>query len=67
MRLSKNLNAALAPMREKRAELLAKPDYVWDVLAEGRDRARARAGRTMEKVRRKMKIDYRATRKKKKK
>jgi tryptophanyl-tRNA synthetase len=67
MMLVANLNAALAPMRQKRAELLAKPDYVWDVLADGRDRASARAQRTMEKVRRKMKIDYRTAGKNKKK
>ncbi len=59
MRLSKNLNAALAPIRRKRNELLAKPDYVWDVLATGRDRARQRAGNVMEKVRDAMKMDYR--------
>ncbi len=58
-RLTKNLNAALRPIRDKRTELLQKPDYVWDVLKDGRDRARERAGAVMDKVRAAMKTDYR--------
>ncbi len=57
--LSKNLNAALAPMREKRADLLQKPDYVWDVLDDGAGRARSRAQEVMGKVRDAMKTNYR--------
>jgi tryptophanyl-tRNA synthetase len=64
--LSRNLNAALAPIREKRAELVQKPDYIWDVLATGRDRATARARTVMEKVRLAMKTDYRYRKPKKK-
>ena len=59
MLLSGRLNARLAPVRQKRIELLNTPDYVWDVLATGRDRARARAASVMEKVRAAMKMDYR--------
>ncbi len=59
MRLAKNLNTALEPIRDKRAELVAKPDYVWDVLRMGADRARQRAQSVMDKVRRAMKTDYR--------
>jgi len=36
-----NLNAHLAPFREKRAQLAAQPNLVWDVLNEGACRARA--------------------------
>ena len=47
-----NLNAALEPFRQKRAELLARPtDVVRDVLHAGDQRARAVAEETMEKVR----------------
>jgi len=64
MHLSKNVNEALAPIRQKRSELVAKPDFVWDILATGRDRARQRAGNVMEKVRAAMKMDYRKAKKK---
>jgi tryptophanyl-tRNA synthetase len=47
-----NLNAALEPFRQKRAELVAsKTDVVRDVLHSGDGRARAVAEETMEKVR----------------
>jgi tryptophanyl-tRNA synthetase len=48
---ARNLNAALAPFRERRAELSRDPDYVFDVLNEGGKRARAIAQVTMEEVR----------------
>ena len=59
MKLNKNLNDALKPIRDKRVELLKKPDYVWDVLATGGEQARQRASNMMEKVRSAMKISYR--------
>jgi len=59
LRLSTNLNAALAPIRERRADFVKKPDYVWDVLRDGSQRARARAQGVMEKVRQAMKMSYR--------
>ena len=47
-----NMNAALEPFRQKRAELLARPsDVVRDVLHAGDEKARAVAEETMEKVR----------------
>ena len=47
-----NLNAALEPFRQKRAELVARPsDVVREVLHAGDQRARAVAEETMEKVR----------------
>lgn len=58
-RLAENINRALAPIREKRADLVKQPDYVWDVLNKGKDKARLRAGGVMEKVRTAMKINYR--------
>ena len=58
-RLSKNLNEALAPIRQKRTELLGKQDFVWDILDDGATRARKRAGEIMEKVRDAMKTNYR--------
>jgi tryptophanyl-tRNA synthetase len=48
---ARNLNAALAPFRARRAELSRDPDYVFDVLNEGGKRARAIAQVTMEEVR----------------
>jgi tryptophanyl-tRNA synthetase len=48
---AKNLNAHLEPFRERRAELGADPDFVWDVLEEGAQRARIIAGQTMQEVR----------------
>ena len=59
MKLVGNLNGALAPIREKRAELVKQPDFVWDVLKTGAERARQRAQNVMGKVRTAMKMDYR--------
>ena len=47
---AKNLNAHLAPFREKRAELAMDPDHVWEVLSDGAERARAIAGQTIAEV-----------------
>jgi tryptophanyl-tRNA synthetase len=58
-RLSRNLNQALEPIRARRAELVQKPDYVWDVLRNGGERARRRAQEVMRKVRAAMKMNYR--------
>ncbi len=63
MKLSKNLNGALAPIRDKRAELIKNQDFVWDVLSTGADRARMRAQNVMEKVRSAMKTNYRGKKK----
>ena len=46
-----SLNQALEPFRARRAELAAKPGMVSDVLADGADRARAIAEKTMQAVR----------------
>jgi tryptophanyl-tRNA synthetase len=49
--LAKSINEALAPFRERRAELSKDPDYVFDVLREGGKRAREIAQQTMSEVR----------------
>jgi tryptophanyl-tRNA synthetase len=49
--LAKSINEALAPFRERRAELSKNPDYVFDVLREGGKRAREIAQQTMAEVR----------------
>ncbi len=59
MKLTENLNSALKPIRNKRSELEKQPDFVWDVLKTGADRARNQAQRTMDRVQTAMKINYR--------
>jgi len=49
--LAKNINAHLAPLREKRNELAQRPDEIWDVLKDGGNRARVIAEQTMSEVR----------------
>lgn len=49
--LFEKLWAFFAPMRERRAELAAQPDYIEDVLREGAKKAAAKAEETMRKVR----------------
>ena len=51
MILNENVNALLAPIRERRAELAARPEDVRDVLREGAERAGAIAHQTMREVR----------------
>ena len=56
--LIKVLNETLEPIRTRRAEFAAQPDYVWDVIADGTRRGRIRAGEVMASVREAMKLDY---------
>lgn len=49
--LAKNMNAHLAPFRERRAALNEQPDQIWDMLHDGDRRARAIAEQTMSEVR----------------
>ncbi len=53
-RLAKALNRYLTPLREKRREFAARPDYVWDVLHEGTAHARPIAQATVAEVKKKM-------------
>ena len=50
----KNINDALRPIRQRRAELEAKPEYLEQVLAKGAERARVIARETMKEVRHKI-------------
>jgi tryptophanyl-tRNA synthetase len=53
-RLARALNHYLTPLREKRRQFAARPDYVWDVLHEGTARARPIAQATVAEVKDKM-------------
>jgi tryptophanyl-tRNA synthetase len=48
---ARNLNAHLAPFRERRTQLASNPQFVWDVLNEGEQKARVVARQTMAEVR----------------
>ena len=55
--LIEELNAYLAPFRERRAELAAEPGYAWEVLADGAARVRPAIDELMTAVRRAMHVD----------
>jgi tryptophanyl-tRNA synthetase len=57
-KLAKALNAHLEPMRARRAEILAKPSTLREILYEGSTKARAIAHETMERVRDAVKLHY---------
>lgn len=57
-RLTRILVDVLEPIREKRENLEQNPDYVMNILKEGTERVRSIAEKTMEEVRRAMKIQY---------
>jgi len=57
-RLADHVVARIAPMREKREYLAARPDTVMDVLKTGSASARAVAQATMHEVHQAMKIEY---------
>jgi tryptophanyl-tRNA synthetase len=50
-RFARNLNDHLEPFRQRRASLAQDPNYVWDVLEDGANRAREIAAATMQDVR----------------
>jgi tryptophanyl-tRNA synthetase len=52
------LEAFLAPIRERRKELAARPRLVDDLLAAGSERGRREATETLREVRQAMKLDY---------
>jgi tryptophanyl-tRNA synthetase len=56
--LTQHLNAALAPVRARRAEIEKNPDLIWQALADGANRARAKAEQTMIEVRKAMSLDW---------
>jgi tryptophanyl-tRNA synthetase len=49
-RFAANLNANLAPFREKRSALAQHPDEIWDIFNDGSNRARVIAEQTMSEV-----------------
>ena len=57
-KLARALNAALEPMRERRREVVARPDRIREVVVEGSRRARVIAQATMERVRDAVKLRY---------
>jgi tryptophanyl-tRNA synthetase len=52
--LAKNMNESLASLREKRAKLAARPEYIKEILADGAARARVIACETIREVKQKM-------------
>jgi tryptophanyl-tRNA synthetase len=57
-KLAKALNAYMDPMRARRAEVLATPDTLKEILHEGSRKARTIAQDTMERVRSAVKLNY---------
>ncbi|MDX8413570.1 MAG: tryptophan--tRNA ligase [Mariprofundales bacterium] len=57
--LLRHLEEELLPIRQRREEIAARPDTVKDVIRAGNARANIEAERTMEKVRRTLKMGYR--------
>ena len=57
-KLAKALNALLEPMRARRAEVMAKPSTLRDILHEGSEKARSIAEETMARVRAAVKLRY---------
>ena len=58
-KLAKALNAHLDPMRARRAEILARPGTLRDILEEGSRKAKVIAAETMDRVREAVKLRYR--------
>ncbi|MGI6669274.1 MAG: tryptophan--tRNA ligase [Acetivibrionales bacterium] len=56
--LAKRMAEVLTPIYERRRELLKKPGYIREVVENGNSKARAIAQKTMEEVRKAMKIDW---------
>lgn len=52
--LAKHINSSLRGLREKRAELAARPQYIAEVLADGAQRARVIARETLHQVKQNM-------------
>jgi tryptophanyl-tRNA synthetase len=58
-KLAVALNDVLEPMRQRRADVLAKPNHLRDLLFDGSARARKEAAEKMDRVREAMKLRYR--------
>ena len=57
-KLARAINSMLDPMRERRAEVLAQPTRVRDILMDGSSRARVIAQKTMKQVRDAVRLAY---------
>jgi tryptophanyl-tRNA synthetase len=57
-KLARALNAYLDPIRERRAQILSKPEHLREIVFEGSRRARLIAAETMTRVRDAVKISY---------
>jgi tryptophanyl-tRNA synthetase len=57
-KLARAMNAALAPMRERRHDVMARPDRVREILVEGSRKARGTAQATMDRVREAVRLRY---------
>jgi tryptophanyl-tRNA synthetase len=57
-KLARALNASLAPIRERRRELMARPDRIREIIVEGSRRARVVAQATMARVRDAVRLRY---------
>ena len=57
-KLAAAINAMLDPIRERRAQALARPGYLKDVLIEGSQKAQSMARETMEQVRTAVRLKY---------
>src|SRR5205807_5910824 len=57
-RLTEALERFLTPIRERRAEIAARPKVVDEILAAGSERARREAAATLHEVRQAMRLDY---------
>lgn len=56
--LNEVMQAELAPIRENRKQWENRMDDVYDILKEGTKKAREKAGKTLERVKKSMQIDY---------
>jgi tryptophanyl-tRNA synthetase len=54
--LAEAINRDLAPLRARRAELAARPEYVREVMMDGAKRAQVIARQTLSEVKQKMKL-----------
>jgi tryptophanyl-tRNA synthetase len=57
-KLAVAINHLLDPIRERRAQAIARPGYIKDVLMEGSKKAQGVAHQTMERVREAVKLKY---------
>jgi tryptophanyl-tRNA synthetase len=57
-KLARALNAALDPLRERRRDVVSRPDRIREIMIEGSRKARTIAQATMERVREAVKLRY---------